>query len=160
MPTDAAAPEELLTVVRVPLANLEADLRRKYRLTDPLYDVRIDADAVVFGFKRGGSGTPTTATESSNEAKSSTPRRRRKKAKRNRMKTRGWGIVTKMTNSAGQTAVIYKPFVDALTGQQLTPSKQRAAVAEILRSNGNDPNQASIDYYLQNTLEYLAQKVV
>ena len=73
------------------------------------------------------------------------------------MKTRGWQVVAKMTNSKGQTAVVYKPFVEALFGKRLTPAQERTLVAQILRSNGNDPTDGSIDYFLMNTKEYLEQ---
>lgn len=74
------------------------------------------------------------------------------------MKTRGWEVVGKMTNSRGLTAVIYKPFVEALKAGDLTPAEQRTVVARILRSNGNHPEDASVDYFLNNTLEYLRQR--
>ena len=73
------------------------------------------------------------------------------------MRTRGWQVAAKIVNSQGQTAVVYKPFVQALFRKQLTPAQQRALVADILRSNGNDPTKSSIEYFLTNTLEYLAQ---
>ncbi len=76
---------------------------------------------------------------------------------RNRMKTRGWQVVAKIVNSKGQTAVVYKPFVEALFGKQLTPAQQRAVVSEILRSNGNDPTEASVEYFLTSTIDYLTQ---
>jgi hypothetical protein len=157
MASTAAVPEELLTVVRVPLANLEADLRSKYRLSDPLFDVKVDAEAVVFSFRRADpTGGPPPIARAAAAPAPVTRTRRRRSSKRNRMKTKGWGIAAKIKNAAGQTAVIYQPFVDALANKELTMTQKKKVVADILKSNGNRPNDASIDYYLQNTLEYLA----
>jgi len=74
------------------------------------------------------------------------------------MKTRGWNVVTKTTNSKGQTVTIYEPFVIALRGQKLTRTEQRKRVVDVLRQNGNRPGPVSIDYYLSNTLEYLQKE--
>ncbi len=71
------------------------------------------------------------------------------------MKTRGWAVVSKIVNKKGQTAVIYRPFVDALSREGLTRRDQRKAVEEILRANGNRPSGASVEYFMANTLEYL-----
>lgn len=74
------------------------------------------------------------------------------------MKTRGWNIISKMTNSRGQTTTIYEPFVLALRDSKLSKSEQRKRVVGILRANGNRPGPVSIEYYLSNTLEYLKQE--
>ena len=73
------------------------------------------------------------------------------------MRTRGWGVVAKTVNSKGQTVTIYEPFVEALRGKALSRREQEAVVSRILRDNGNHPGRVSIDYYLSNTLEYLAR---
>ena len=71
------------------------------------------------------------------------------------MKTQGWNVVTKTTNSHGQTVTIYKPFVDALSGMKGSKREKEKVVTEILRANGNRPGPGSVRYYLENTLEYL-----
>jgi len=60
-----------------------------------------------------------------------------------------------MTNSRGQHRTIYKPFVDALRESNLSYEAQKAAVEKILKSNKNRPSETSIQYFLENTLEYL-----
>ena len=74
------------------------------------------------------------------------------------MTTRGWPVIAKISNSKGQTAVIYRPFVDALTKQGLSRKDQRAVVEDILRANGNRPSEASVEYFLSNTLEFLRKE--
>jgi hypothetical protein len=76
------------------------------------------------------------------------------------MKTRGWDVVGRMTNSKGQQCTIYKPFVDALRAPGLSYETQKAAVEKILKSNRNKPSETSIQYFLENTLEYLRSQTV
>ena len=71
------------------------------------------------------------------------------------MKTRGWQVIAKFVNSKNQKCSIYKPFVDALQGKSMTLEEQRKTVESILRSNRNKPTNESIQYFLENTLEYL-----
>ena len=71
------------------------------------------------------------------------------------MRTRGWQVVGRIVNSRGQSALVYKPFVDALAAKHVTASQQKAVVNQILRANGNRPSVASIEYYWMNTVEYL-----
>ena len=74
------------------------------------------------------------------------------------MKTRGWEVVARITNSKGQNCAIYKPFVDALQNQKLPIDEQKKLVEGILRSNRNRPSETSIQYFLENTLEYLKKE--
>lgn len=74
------------------------------------------------------------------------------------MKTRGWPIVAKIVNSRGQTATIYEPFVRALQMQKLSRAEARKKVADVLRQNGNRPGPVSVEYYLDNTLDYLQRE--
>jgi hypothetical protein len=74
------------------------------------------------------------------------------------MKTRGWQIIARMINSKGQKCTIYGPFVDVLRDTKLNPEERKAAVEKILRLNKNRPSEASIRYFLENTLEYLANQ--
>lgn len=156
--------EELVLQVRWPIADLEAMARGKHKITEKLTDVRLEGDVLVLYFARGttASGAAMVSTtvvvpsgKKSPGPQAPTPARRRKKGKRNRMKTRGWAVEAKVVNSRGLTATVYKPFVDALKGHDLSPAEQRAIVARILRSNGNNPEEGSVEYYLGNTLEYL-----
>lgn len=165
--------DDLTVVVRLSISDLARDVKKRHGLEQDLFDARLEGDTLVLAFKaempnsvlgRAGSAQNVARTKSNgphlshdDSAEGKSQGRRRRKAKRNRMKTRGWQVVAKITNSNGQTAVVYKPFVDGLFGQNLSPAQQRSKVAAILRSNGNEPTQASIEYYLQNALEYLAQ---
>jgi len=74
------------------------------------------------------------------------------------MKTRGWKVVARLTNSKGQKCAIYKPFVDALQDTKLTVEDQKKTVERILRANRNRPSESSVKYFLENTLEYLQKK--
>ncbi len=170
--------EEVLVVVKIPIQPLAEDVRSRNNLDEELFDVKLEEDNIVLFFKRPLHSqtaqvemittAPTSAASVARFAttpkiknvsrpESSGKTRRRRRSARNRMKTRGWQVVAKIVNSKGQTAIVYKPFVDGLFGKQLTPAQQRLVVGEILRSNGNDPTEASIEYFLTNTLEYLMQ---
>lgn len=146
--------DEVLTMVRLQIVPLAEDLRTKHRLSEVFHDVRLEGDSIVFYFRRDSKDQPKKAPTS---LSSTEPKRERKSAKRRRMRTRGWPIITKITTSKGQTAMIYQPLVDAIKGKRLSPAEQRAAVAKVLRSNGNVPNEPSVEYYLRSTLDYLDQ---
>lgn len=167
--------EEVRTLVRAPIQPIADAIRFRLGLKDTLDNVRIEADAVVFEFKRKVEGDEkdfsraiTSAervsrqpidVKTSVDAPTPAPSRRRRRAsKRIRMRTQGWPIVGKIVTSKGQTAVIYKPLVDALEARPYSPTEQRAIVGRILRENGNDPTESSIEYFLQSTLEYLATR--
>lgn len=147
-------PEEVLTVVRVPIAEIEESLRIKHTLPKVLIDVRIDQDSLVFSFSDEKEYEERKDTTELHRVR----RRRRAHRRRNRMKTRGWEIVARMTNSSGQKCAIYRPFVEALQNPELGIEEQKAAIARILKSNRNRPSETSIQYFLQNTLEYLRNK--
>ena len=161
-------PEELVLQVRWPIADLEAQARAKYGLKEKLADFKVEGDVLVLIFARGSTPpamiSTTVPMRASKKGAGSGPappvpvQRRRKKGKRNRMRTRGWAVEAKVSTSRGHTATIYKPFVDALKDANLSPAEQRAIVARILRSNGNQPQEGSIEYFLSNTLEYLSGK--
>ena len=74
------------------------------------------------------------------------------------MKTRGWEVVARIANIRGQNCAIYKPFVDALQDPKLIIEEQEKIVEKILRSNRNRPYKSSIQYFLENTLEYLRKQ--
>jgi hypothetical protein len=145
-------PEEVLTIVRIPIVEIEESLRTKHLLPKILKDVHIDGDSLVFYFGDDqGSLGETASVSPANGIR----RRRRTHRKRNRMKTRGWDIVARITNSKGQKCAIYKPFVDALRDSKLSSEEQRAVIERILKSNRNRPTEVSVQYFLENTLEYL-----
>jgi hypothetical protein len=154
--------EQVHIVVRKPLADIEEEIRRKYDVRSALADVAIEQEALVFTFD----GHPRSEDRSavSRSVTKQEPiagpviRKRRKHRIRNRMKTRGWDVVAKFANSRGQSCTIYRPFYDALSSQKLKKREAFAAVRDILKANGNNPKPSSIEYFLENTLEYLASK--
>jgi hypothetical protein len=171
---------DVRTVVRIPLGDIAADVAQMHGIRLQLALVKIDGNSLVLEFggagKLEGSGvtpaggpgehraTSSDATlepmsQSKNLSAPSPPTRRTRRAgRRNRMKTRSWNVVTKTTNSHGQTVTIYEPFVKALRGMSGPRRAKEKAVSEILKANGNKPGPESVKYYLENTLEYLAKE--
>jgi len=145
-------PEEVLTVVKIPVTEIEEWIRTKHVLPKFLTNFSIEGNALVLSFRK-----EPESEEQSDFPKANVliPRRRRAHRRRNRMKTRGWQIVARMTNSKSQKCAIYKPFVDALQDRALTTEEQRKLVEKILRSNRNRPSETSIQYFFENTIEYL-----
>ena len=66
--------------------------------------------------------------------------------------------MAKFVNSRGQRTTIYRPILDAIAGKGLSRRKAHAAVRAILVANGNSPKPTTVEYFLQNTLEYVAQQ--
>jgi hypothetical protein len=145
--------EQVLTVVKIPISEIEEWIRARHTLPSILADFRIEEDKLVLYFNQEDTSKTDLDTQTS---KTST--RRRAHRKRNRMKTRGWDVVARITNSKGQECAIYRPFVEALQNQKMTPEEQKKSVEEILRSNRNRPSEASVRYFLENTLEYLKKE--
>jgi hypothetical protein len=148
-------PEEVRTIVKIPLEEIEESVRSKHVLPKVLADVHIEENFLVLTFvddQTTENGIAEPALQETGKKK------RRSRKKRNRMKTRGWNVVSRITNSKGQKCTIYKPFVDALSNPKLTSQEQRRIVEQILKSNRNRPSADSIQYFLENTLEYLRQK--
>lgn len=141
--------EEVLTLVKIPIAEVEEWIRTKHILPSVLTEFRLEESNLVFVFKED---EEVLSSQSSKPA-----RKRRTRRKRNRMKTRGWEVVARITNSKGQKCTIYKPFVDVLQDQDMTHEEQRKLVERILKSNRNRPSDASVQYFLENTLEYLKE---
>jgi hypothetical protein len=150
--------EEVITFVRIPIRDIEHMVRSKHNLPNAMVDFRIEGDAILLYFsdkdKTNLSEVPTTLHS---EDISKKERRRRSRHKRNRMKTRGWDVVARLVNQRGQSCTIYRPFVEALS-QQLSTEEQKATVTRILKSNRNRPSEISINYFLENTLEYLSTR--
>jgi len=146
--------EEVITFVRIPIREIEEMVRGRHTLPRTIIDVRLESDSLVLYFSDKDMGSTISSTAAS---PSLLPKKRKRRARRrrNRTKTRGWEIVARITNKKGQTCAIYKPFVEALS-HPLSADNQRAMVTKILRSNGNRPSEATVNYFLENTLEYLA----
>ncbi len=159
--------DQVATLVRVSVQEIVQSLRERHHISDPFEEVRLEDDTLVFYFSRyRNAPEPRAPAPVARHSEVSVEevieprlaRRRRARKRRNRMKTRGWAVVTKLDNQKGQTAVIYKPFVDALSEQGLGAREKRKRVEEILRANGNKPSPNSVRYFLENTLEYLEQQ--
>ena len=147
--------EEVVTLVRIPMREIEEMLRKKHVLPSMMVDVQLESDFLVLYFS--DKNKDSVVNVSAKAPSSILTKRRKRKAhrKRNRTKTRGWEVVARITNKKGQICAIYKPFVEALS-RPLSPEEQRASAIKILKSNGNRPSEATISYFLENTLEYLA----
>ena len=142
---------EVFTVAKIRLSEIEELMRLRHNLPEVLTDVQIEGDSLVLYFRE----KQNLGTEETNRAQRvKTKKKRRKHRKRNRMKTRGWKVVARIRNSRGQQCAIYEPFVEALK-QPLPKVEQKLLVAKILKSNNNRPSETSIEYFLENTLEYL-----
>jgi len=146
--------EQVITLLKIPIKEIEEWMRRKHVLPSVLSEFRLEENNLVLYFheeelveRKSNARLPNTRT-----------RRRRARRKRNRMKTRGWKVVARLTNSKGQKCAIYKPFVDALQDTKLTVEDQKKTVERILRANRNRPSESSVKYFLENTLEYLQKK--
>jgi hypothetical protein len=145
-------------IVRVPVSSIGEEIRGSHGISQEFSSADLEGTDLVLRFgeaelrSRPVLSRPYSRGQASSNLDAA---RRRRHSARNRMKTRGWNVVTKMTNSKGQTVAIYEPFVLALRGQKLTRSEQRKRVVEVLRENGNRPGPVSVDYYLSNTLEFL-----
>jgi len=145
---------EVVTFVRIPIHEIEQWVRGKHLLPKTMIDVRLESDFLVLYFSdRDRDSMLSTGTSASLPLH----RKRKRKAhhRRHRTKTRGWEIVSRFTNKKGQTCAIYKPFVDALS-RPLSDADQKMIVAKILKANGNKPSDATVNYFLENTLEYLS----
>jgi len=156
------ASEQIHVVVRKPLSDIEQDIRRKFGVRSALADVSIEEDALVFTFDgQSGESLPEKApTSRSPISVTNGPRRgrRRKHRVRKRMKTRGWDVAAKFVNSRGQSCTIYRPFLEALSERKLTRREGQEITRELLVSNGNSPKPSSVEYFLNNTLEYIESR--
>lgn len=154
--------EQVHLVIRKPLSEIEQELRHRYGVKRNLVEVAIEQDALVFTFEGAphtdSPSKPLTHDSNSTVPKSPIVRTRRKKRIRNRMKTRGWDVVAKFVNTRGQSCTIYRPFYDALLAGKLKRREAYSAVREILVSNDNNPKPSSVDYFLNNTLEYIQRR--
>jgi len=146
--------EQVITLVKIPIADIEEWIRTKHNLPSILADFHLEENSLVLSFHEDEIPEEDAHLESPKVLR----RRRRAHRRRNRMKTRGWEVVARITNSRGQHCAIYKPFVEALQDPKLTVEEQKKAVEGILKSNRNRPSEASVLYFLENTLEYLQKQ--
>jgi hypothetical protein len=145
--------EQVITLVKIPIADIEEWIRTKHDLPSILSDFRLEENSLVLSFRE-----EEIPEEDVHSQSPKVLRRRRARRKRNRMKTRGWEVVARITNSKGQYCAIYRPFVEALQDPKLTVEEQKKTVERMLRSNRNRPSEASVQYFLGNTLEYLQKR--
>jgi hypothetical protein len=145
---------KVITLVKIPISEIEEWIRIKHVLPSVLTEFHIEEKDLVLYFREEELPEDTESSQLDRNLH----RKRRAHRKRNRMRTRGWETVARITNSKGQHCAIYKPFADALQNPELTVDEQRKIVEKILRSNRNKPSEGSIQYYLENTLEYLRNK--
>jgi hypothetical protein len=144
-------PEEVKTIVKIPISEIEESVRAKHVLPKILTEAKIEGDSLILSFEE----EQVIEHMASNSIARGLTKKRRSRKKRNRMKTRGWEVVARIINSKGQKCSIYKPFVEALKNPRLTSEEQKRVVEQILRSNRNRPTKESVQYFLENTLEYL-----
>ncbi len=147
--------EEILTFVKIPIAEIAEWIKSKHSLPKVLTDFRIEEDALILCFSDEPISDKRMILPTLERPKL---RKRRAHRKRNRMKTRGWEPVARITNSKGQKCTVYKPFVDALSDSSLTADGRKKLVEKILRSNKNRPSETTIQYFLNNTLEYIQKQ--
>lgn len=143
---------------RVPIDELREVLRTQHGVDLSSVEPYIAGEYVVFALQLPAGRTSSVGpkTDSALVAPSERAQRaRRTRRKRNRIKTRGWKVVGKIRNAQGLIANIYEPFYTALQGASLPRTEQRKLVRQIMISNTNQPSEASVEYYLQNTLEFI-----
>lgn len=142
--------EEMQIILKKPLTEIENELKKKHGVAARCLDVKIENESLIFTFEFDDTFNRVTL-----EDKETKEKRTRNRPRRNRMKTRGWKVVAKFENLLGQTVNIYEPFVKELKYKKLSRSEQERITKKILESNGNNPSKSSIEYFLNNTLEYL-----
>jgi hypothetical protein len=140
-------------LVKVPLEEIRGLVRKESGTDLTGIEPSIEGEFLVFVI---GAGPRDAASTPANKGEQK--RRRRRIRKRNRVKTRGWNIVGQITNSKGLIANIYEPFVLSLKEAPLPRTEQRKLVRQIMIRNGNRPSEGSVDYFLENTLEFLRKK--
>jgi hypothetical protein len=146
--------EQILTLVKIPITDVVDWIRTKHALPSVLKEFRVEEEALVLCFAED----EESQREQESQLLKNHTRKRRARRRRNRMKTRGWEVVARITNSKGQYCAIYKPFVEALQDPKLTIEEQKKVVETVLKSNRNRPTEASVQYFLDNTLEYLEKQ--
>ena len=149
-------------VFRIPIDEIRDVLKMQYKVDLSGIDPYIEKDSLVFSIRpeEGNSDSHELTTQPIHAMRETvkSSKKRRQRRKRNRIRVRGWNVVAKITNSKGLVANIYEPLVTALEGKQIAKKEQRKIIRQVIIENGNDPSEESIDYFLENTLEYLEKK--
>jgi hypothetical protein len=146
-------------VFKVPVDELRAVLKQRYQVDLTGVDPYLDAEYIVFSVQVGRDSHEVPISPSSESiVQKSTSRSRKRRRKRNRIKTRGWKVIGQVVNSRGLKANIYEPFVEALEGLEVPRSEQKRIVRQIMIRNGNKPSEESVEYHLDNTLQYIFQR--
>ena len=146
-------------VFKVPVDELRLLLQKQYQVDLSGINPYLDGEFIVFAIQLDSEKTvlkSSPSTEAVIEKKTTKSRKRLRK--RNRIKTRGWKVLGQITNSKGLKANIYEPFVEALKGLEITRSEQKKIVRQIMIGNSNNPSDESVEYHLDNTLEYISQQ--
>ena len=78
--------EQIITLVKIPIGEIEEWIRAKHVLPSTLSEFRIEDNNLVLTFKEDD----TTSTPIKEQTSKTSKRKRRFRKKRNRMKTRGW----------------------------------------------------------------------
>ena len=158
----------LLYLISVKIDEIARELAKRNSVDASFVEARLEGDTLSIYLKPHDRGAPARLAEEAIASTQSSPgatveflkapRAPSDMRLRNRMKTRGWNVVGKITNKYGMKSNVYHPFVEALRDVNISRAEQRSIVAKILRSNGNNPAPLSVEYFLDNTLEYLAQE--
>ena len=146
---------------------VEEEIRRIHGIKTPLADVSVDDTFLTFVFAgskseplgpsklRGSPHDDLVELERTSEPHA----QRRRRRKRSRIRTAGWEVIAKFTNSKGLRCNIYKPIYEALSNPDLGEREAALAVREVIKKNRNpNPASASVQYFLQNTLEYISSQ--
>lgn len=146
-------------VIKIPINELRELIKKQYGIELAGIEPSLEGDSIVFVLEMANEEidrTPSVTMSLGQEYKASSKRKR--KRKRNRIKTKGWNVIAKINNSDGIVANIYEPLVDKLRGKDLSRSEQFKLIREVLESNSNHPSDESVNYFLNNTLEFLHRK--
>ncbi len=145
-------------VFRIPLEDLRDVIHAQYGVSTTNLEASLEKDFVVFTYELDSISREALSSTSADISIANTSKHSRKRRrKRNRIKTRGWKVIGKITNSNGLLANIYEPLVNNLKDRDITRTEQRKLVRNLMVSNGNNPSGESVDYFLNNTLEFIAQ---
>jgi len=145
-------------VFRIPIEELRSMLESQYGVNLTEVEPYLEKECIVFAIGIDESQSVShIGDKGTQRSPPSKARSRRSRRRRNRVKTRGWNVVAKITNTKGLIANVYEPFVMALKDSQVARAEQKRLVRQIIAMNGNSPTDESVEYFLSNTLEYLDQ---
>lgn len=138
----------MTTTVKLALDDLVRKIAEELGIEGEFERAELDGDFLIARFTRttAGADVSEVAVRVVDES-----------GRRNRTKRKGWEVVARIRNRKGQTVAVYKPFVEAML-EAGTEDEREERIRKILRSNGNAPTDATVRYYLSNTLQYLEQQ--